>query len=142
VLLTYWCAHVQIVVMDTLPPLPYMTLIERYLLYVLLFVGAVSASNSIMIFNSSDGEGSTKGDAFDSYSMWSSLILWVLVRLPPNSHCPSRYTSSQSRNLARKLLFEVGIYWSRLTQERSFAHNRSTRERTTTTDATPRRTID
>eukprot|EP00037_Helgoeca_nana_P005698 m.53450 g.53450 ORF g.53450 m.53450 type:complete len:786 (+) comp16662_c0_seq1:3100-5457(+) len=69
----------KIVVMDTLPPLPYMTLIERYLLYVLLFVGAVSASNSIMIFNSSDGEGSTKGDAFDSYSMWSSLILWVLV---------------------------------------------------------------
>jgi len=68
----------KIVVMDLLPPLPYSSFIEMYIMYAIGFVAAVAATNSIMLTNIGyDDEEEVR--RADRYSMVVSGVLWLFL---------------------------------------------------------------
>jgi len=71
----------KIVVMDMLPQLPYVTLIEEYVLGALGFVAVVAGHNSVMIWAPGIKDNEDALRTADRYSLIFSCVCWLILHV-------------------------------------------------------------
>eukprot|EP00036_Acanthoecidae_sp_10tr_P012127 CAMPEP_0182927092 /NCGR_PEP_ID=MMETSP0105_2-20130417/13148_1 /TAXON_ID=81532 ORGANISM="Acanthoeca-like sp., Strain 10tr" /NCGR_SAMPLE_ID=MMETSP0105_2 /ASSEMBLY_ACC=CAM_ASM_000205 /LENGTH=857 /DNA_ID=CAMNT_0025065019 /DNA_START=32 /DNA_END=2605 /DNA_ORIENTATION=+ len=71
----------KIVVMDMLPPLPYATFIEEYILGAITYVALVAGHNALMLWAPGIKDNEEKIKEADRWSLVASLSLWCILHV-------------------------------------------------------------